>query len=321
MSAKKSADWLIYQKLVAQIYSELDPNAIVTHDEKILGVQSNSMRQIDVTIRARVATTQLLIIVQVKDYKTPADINTVGEFDAVVKDVRANKGILVCSGGFSKNAHRYAESLGIALCRAADAESKKWHFDQTIPLVWIERSLEMNLQAAIEPVDRTDLEHDLRFTSDMQAWPIVGESRDFSNTTTLGACMRSLWSAGALPTQPDTWHDIPIQLPEPAITKSQDGTELYIREVRSKYRLTERAWLGQFTFSQLRALIDYNERTVHIKARVSRSELPLARSAKWEILNDHREYISKQPLSLTIEHELFDFVNVTNQRFSIEITN
>ena len=58
------ATWLDYQKLAAAIYAELEPNAIVTHDDKILGRDTGIERQIDVSIRSSIAGHDILDIVQ-----------------------------------------------------------------------------------------------------------------------------------------------------------------------------------------------------------------------------------------------------------------
>src|SRR6266487_3446785 len=107
----KSRKWQDYEKMVARIYQELEPLATVTHDDKIIGKESKIERQIDVSIRAKVAGHEILIIVQAKDYKKRPDINVVGEFALVIKDVGASKGILVSNVGFTEGARNLARSL------------------------------------------------------------------------------------------------------------------------------------------------------------------------------------------------------------------
>src|ERR1700674_1798165 len=96
----KQPAWLDYEHLVASIYADLDENAVIERNDKIRGLETGSERQIDVSIRTTVAGHDVLIIVQAKDQRRPADVNVVGEFLSVIRDVRAAKGVLICSSGF-----------------------------------------------------------------------------------------------------------------------------------------------------------------------------------------------------------------------------
>jgi len=130
------SDWLDFEKLIAGIYQTVSPKAVVKHNDSIQGKDSDIGRQIDISIRFKEAGCEFLIIVQAKNYKRPADINVVGEFASVIKDVRASKGVLICNAGFTKGAEQQAISLGIDLCSAHDAEVKNWQTTLTIPVVW-----------------------------------------------------------------------------------------------------------------------------------------------------------------------------------------
>lgn len=115
-----------YELLIEQLYRSLEPNAEIIQDDHILGRDTNANRQIDVSIRYKFAGTTNLIIIQAKDYKNPADVNKVGEFLSVIRDVNANKGILICSSGFSKKAVEYAKNKGIELLTLHSAQNKRW---------------------------------------------------------------------------------------------------------------------------------------------------------------------------------------------------
>src|SRR6266481_3693414 len=139
-------DWLDYQELVAAIYRDISPNAVVTHNDSILGLESRTKRQIDVSIRADLGGHGLLIIVQAKHLNRPADVNVVGEFKAVIEDVRAAKGVLICSGGFTEAALSYAKGLNIDLCTVHDAQTRKWAVDLRIPLLWVETTGDITVE-------------------------------------------------------------------------------------------------------------------------------------------------------------------------------
>lgn len=100
--------WKDFELLAKQIYDELDGSAEVTWDDHIMGHQTQIPRQIDVSIKWDDEGTSRLAVVQAKDWKARADITHVGEFASVIRDVKADKGIMICRGGFSKNAKKYA---------------------------------------------------------------------------------------------------------------------------------------------------------------------------------------------------------------------
>lgn len=71
------------------------------------------------------------MIVQAKNHKKPADIKIVGEFDSVIRDLRASKGISICSVGFTRTAKEYAKRLKIDLYTAHD----NWQTEIQIPVI------------------------------------------------------------------------------------------------------------------------------------------------------------------------------------------
>ena len=130
------SDWEEFEKLAEKIFKELHNSAVIKHNDKIFGRQTQKHRQIDVSIRWNSNGSDYLTIVQTKDYKSPADINEVGEFLSVVNDVCASSGILVCNSGFTKDANTYARNVGISLLNLHDALSAKWSRKLTIPILW-----------------------------------------------------------------------------------------------------------------------------------------------------------------------------------------
>lgn len=124
-----------YELLVEKMYQSLEPKAIVTHDDYIYDDRAKIKRQIDVSIKHKLAGIDLLIIVQVKDYKIKADIKVVDQFIQVVRDLNANKGILVCSKGFSAAALTKAKSYGIECLTVNSALKKSWETVIEVPVL------------------------------------------------------------------------------------------------------------------------------------------------------------------------------------------
>jgi hypothetical protein len=103
------ADWKGFERLAERIARDVAPHATVSRNDHIDGHLSEKKRQVDVSIRWSDTGHDYLTIVQAKDWRSPADINTVGEFAAVVEDVRATRGVLVCrSGRGARSVHRPA---------------------------------------------------------------------------------------------------------------------------------------------------------------------------------------------------------------------
>lgn len=146
MSTKEKKDWQSYEELIFQIYRELDPVADVKINDQILGLETQTTRQIDVSIRSNIAGHEILMIVQAKNHKKPADIKIVGEFDSVIRDVRASKGILICSAGFTRTAKEYAKRLKIDLYTAHDASKVNWQTEIQIPVIKKSITIEVKIQ-------------------------------------------------------------------------------------------------------------------------------------------------------------------------------
>lgn len=134
---KNVPKWREYEKITAQIYKTLSSQAIVTHNDKIYGHDSKKERQIDISIRQNIGPHTMLIIVQCKDYKDKIDVNDVGELIAVVKDVRANMGVMVSNSGFTDGAINLAKENGIQLCSLYDAQSSNWRNMVKIPILCV----------------------------------------------------------------------------------------------------------------------------------------------------------------------------------------
>lgn len=118
--------WKRFEKLGARMIATLSPGAQVVYNDSIRGRLSETDRQIDVSIRSHNGGSEHLAIVQCRDYKGPLDVNAVGEFDSVIRDVGASRGIMISVHGWTQSARTYARALGIDLLRLVDAENKVW---------------------------------------------------------------------------------------------------------------------------------------------------------------------------------------------------
>ena len=275
------SDWLDYQKLAAEIYAELEPCATVTHDDKIIGVESGIERQIDVSVRTTVAGHELLIIVQAKDLGRPADVNTVGEFHAVIDDVRAAKGVLISSSGFTKAAFDYARKLNIDLCTAHDAQKRKWAIDLHIPLLWVETSGEVKLNMALV-ADRTNPEA-ITLGRDAAKWLT---SVDGGKTTiTIGQLLANAWHAD--PSNRTSGESHTVELAEPGL-RVLLGESFWCpaTSLACAYTVERSGWLVTFTFSQCKGIFNHGTGAIRAKLTMTEKDLPLQRDQRWSEVKD-----------------------------------
>ncbi len=163
--------WKNFELLVEKIYKELEPNAVVTQDDKIEGYESKIKRQIDVSIRDKIAGVNILIIVQAKDYKDKVDVNEVGNFATVIKDVKASKGVMICNMGFTKGAQGMAESYGIDLFSAHDVNLPRWKIDYNMPV--LVRQIKLKIEFKFKGKVETDEEREAISKLNSNPWEQV----------------------------------------------------------------------------------------------------------------------------------------------------
>jgi len=146
-----------FEQLVYNIYKELEPHADVRWNDFIEGNDSKISRQIDISIRSEVAGHKILIIIQAKDQKRPADVNIVGEFSDVIKDVGAQKGILICNSGFTTAAKNSALNKKIDICSAHDASKINWQTKIQIPVIKKSISVKLKFQHTFVPMGEVSI--------------------------------------------------------------------------------------------------------------------------------------------------------------------
>ncbi|GMV17322.1 MAG: hypothetical protein AMXMBFR56_55460 [Polyangiaceae bacterium] len=99
-----------FERLAGAVQHRLDPGADVRWNETISG------RQIDVVVRGRIGSVEVLVIVECRDYASALGIEHIDRLDSVKRDVGANKAILVTRTGFTEDALQKAATVGIDTC-------------------------------------------------------------------------------------------------------------------------------------------------------------------------------------------------------------
>ena len=130
--------WKRFEKLIHDIHAQWAPEgAEVTLNDEIVGCQSGVPRQIDISIRAKVAHYDVLIVVECKDKSRPIDVEELGSFSKLLEDVGANKGVMISTSGFTPAAVTMAQALTIDTRTYIDTESADWGTKVTIPILLI----------------------------------------------------------------------------------------------------------------------------------------------------------------------------------------
>ncbi len=113
-----SKKWREYERLLALLtLEEFDDNYTVIPNARITGFISQRKRQLDILVDYRFDTNlDRRIIFDAKLRNKPIDIKQVEAFEGLMKDVKAQRGYLVCSNGYTKSALKRAQThIGIKL--------------------------------------------------------------------------------------------------------------------------------------------------------------------------------------------------------------
>lgn len=138
---KPDPKWKRFEKIMHDMHAQLAPaGAIVTPDDRVMGRESNTERQLDVTIRANVAGYGVFIVIECRDESRPIDVNGVGEFATKLQDVAANKGIMISTSGFTSSAITLAKARGIVTRTYIDTENADWRQDVAVSILLIRHS-------------------------------------------------------------------------------------------------------------------------------------------------------------------------------------
>lgn len=191
--------WRRFEKLAYEIQKELAPNAEVKFDDKILGVDSGVSRQIDISIRQNIGQMPMLVVMDCKDFKDTVDVKEMEAFAGAVRDVRADKGVMISSNGFTPAAINIARDHRIDTCRLIDTESIDWKAYVTVP-VFLRRTLVSSVSL--------ELRNMLRVPMSAMYWPISKGYRIFSENGDFLGTVRSLlaskWNNSEIEREPGT---------------------------------------------------------------------------------------------------------------------
>lgn len=236
--------WRRFEKLVARVQKELAPTAVVTHDDKIKGYDSDEFRQIDITVKQKVGQYDMLIAIDCKDYSVPVDIKDIEEFISLIRDIRANKGVMVAANGFTDTAKRVGEKAGLDLYRLIDTDSHDWQTYVSIPVICDFRRIQ-KYQFSIPGSVAS-------FLPSMDPNEIVVYGLDYPQPVTIVALIQILWNSGKLPHEPGEHRDIPLT----RVITSFTTTKTFEADILAHIIVERRLFFGQLPLIQCRGFIN-----------------------------------------------------------------
>lgn len=276
--------WREFEQLAEKIMAELQPYAQVKWNDQIYGHDSETNRQIDVSIRASYEGKEVLTIVQARNRNTPADINSVGEFASVVRDVQAQKGILVCRSGFTETAKTYARNIGIELLNLHDGESRDWNLDIRLPILWIEEKPEGTLL-----IDFHLKEDGINIPISQGMTPILSTQQSGKQLIDLWDTLKNLWDSKRLDRTPGRPHtfNIQTQLYMLGLDKSQVEQWIPVNNLRIDYTVQKDIYLGFFRPTECRGIWNYLNDSFSI-SYLPLGEVPEQPDVEWQRIENSR---------------------------------
>jgi hypothetical protein len=237
--------WKHFEELVAKIQADLAGDAIVTHDDRIIGKHTGAERQIDVSIRQHVGQFDILIVIDCKDHNKPLDVKDVEEFIGLVQDVGAHKASMVAAKGFSESAKKRAQSAGVELYVLVDTGDHPWRTGVSVPAVF-------------ECLGITEIGVGFQCSSCyvMDGAVKVGDIRVFGlDNKPIGkviTLIRQRWNRGDLPEEPGL-HDGIELVPNPVKLGDYQGA-LHEMRVYASIRVEKRRYFGHLRLTEISGL-------------------------------------------------------------------
>jgi hypothetical protein len=272
--------WQQLELLVAAIQKELAPGATVRHDVKLPGTQSETERQIDVLIEQNIGQYTMRIVIDCKDYATPADVKAVEAFQGLIQDVGAHRGALVCPAGFTRTAKKRARKLLIDLYSPVDTDPHKWQTKLALHVLCDFRGTLMSFGLSCSaPMP-------LRIPQAVHTIPVFGD--DGTPLGTIMGAATARWNAGEFPTEPGEHQHIPIFSRSPVFIDNGYGARVPV-ELTVSLTVTRKMYLGKLPISRIRGLRDEQTGAVITNAFTTGHLIPAEVEKEWQRIEEGQE--------------------------------
>ena len=114
------------EKIVRDLEKFLgDSNLEVKSPDKLFDYASESYREVDISIKGKLGTHPILIVIECRDWGKPQNVTWIEQLKTKRDGIRANKMIAVSTSGFSLNAKTLAEKYGIEIRNVNDLDAKE----------------------------------------------------------------------------------------------------------------------------------------------------------------------------------------------------
>jgi len=139
-----------FEDLTENIFRKLTDPKIHKIERNVKIEGPDGKREIDILITYLTNNIEHKTIIECKDYKRPLTIEKLDAIASKMKDVKANKAIMVTRSGYSKQSKSKAKRLNIDLFTAHQASSEKWGIDIDIPIRVTEVTPKTTLKLSIK---------------------------------------------------------------------------------------------------------------------------------------------------------------------------
>jgi Restriction endonuclease len=117
-------DWKQFEQLVARIEEDAGPLGLaVTSPDKILCRITGRKREVDVSVRSRIGTVDVLITIECRKRRPRQDVTWIEHLAAKRDSIGASCTIAVSSSGFTASAEAVARRYGIKLRRLSEVSA------------------------------------------------------------------------------------------------------------------------------------------------------------------------------------------------------
>lgn len=287
--------WKKFEELVAVVQKRLSPNAVVKHDDKIVGKKSGTPRQIDVSIRDIIGEFDILIVIECRDQKTPVGIPDIEQFATKVLDVGAHKGAIISASGYTSTAPEYAKAVGLNLYRLIDVGEHVWKSFVSVPVLCDFRSIsDCRFKFNTEPSNAQYINEIMRQEEDQRN--IVLYDKKFKGLGRIVEFMnRKLQEAKSLVSPGQ--HD--VVFPNDVITMKFKDRYLEVR-VGIKYSITSELRLGFLPLEEFSGLQDVVAGGV-ITDGFTTSSLDIHEAwGKWQKIDTMDKLVIRPLITLTV---------------------
>ncbi|GJQ57482.1 MAG: hypothetical protein SCALA701_02830 [Candidatus Scalindua sp.] len=303
-------DVLAYRSIVAKIYGDLQPKAIIRLRDTLPSLTDTTSHVVDISIRSAQADQEILTIVNAFPRSSPVDEDQVLAFASLLSDVGASKGVLVCNSGFTRSAKALAPTLGIGLTSVQDAQSRKWHDDIDIPVILVKKKVSFWFKPTIsfkkgDTLPRTI--NDWHFSVD-----------GGTNTFTLPEIFIDLWERKEIPRESREPRKIALDFSQWKLKLDSPQEWRTIKDCSFLYRIDETAWLKYYTPTEYTAVEDelsHNVETTSFHVQVG----PLQHDTDWIRIPDKELFLTRNKgVLILFEESLTSFEEMKDEEIFIK---